>query len=126
MTDAMPRLYVCTTCRAGKSVGDGELPSGAYLHAAVALALQDQPSPPVELHEVVCLSACDRGCSAAISMPGKWTYVLGDLSLELVPDLLTYAASYGASKNGVVMRSRRPASLNNVLVARVPPMEFRA
>ena len=126
MTDALPYLYVCTTCRAGKPVGDGELPSGAHLHAAVALALQNEPSPSAELREVVCLSACDRGCSAAIAMPGKWTYVLGDLSLELVPDLLIYAASYGASKNGVVMRSRRPASLNNVLVARVPPMELRS
>jgi predicted metal-binding protein len=119
-----PRLIVCIACRAGRTLADGETPPGAKLHAAVQALLADPAA--IDLREIACLANCERGCSAAIAMPGKWTYLLGRLDPALAGDLLTYAGIYAASANGTVMPSRRPASLRDVIVGRVPDLENRA
>jgi len=115
-----PTLHVCVTCRAGKPLEEGQVPPGRYLFDAVAVALGDDPV--VELREVVCLSSCDAGCAAAISQPGKWTYLLGRLDPPLVPDLLTYAASYAAHRTGTVLPSKRPPSLARMILGRMPDL----
>jgi predicted metal-binding protein len=115
-----PRLIVCTTCRAGRALAEGETPPGALLHAAL------QSASEIELREVACLANCDQGCSAAIATPGKWTYLLGHLTPELAGDLLQYAASYAASATGTVLPSRRPASLRHMIIGRVPYLETSA
>ncbi len=85
-------------------------------------ALLDPNAPAVELKEVVCLSSCDYGCAAAISAPGKWTYLLGRLEPGLAPDLLSYAETYALSKTGTVLPSRRPPSLARVVLGRMPDL----
>jgi predicted metal-binding protein len=115
-----PVLHICTTCRAGRELLPGATPPGRLFHDAVAASLADPPQ--VELREVVCLSSCDHGCAAAISAAGKWTYVLGRLEPSMIPDLLTYAASYAGSKTGTVLPSKRPASLGRMILARVPDL----
>jgi predicted metal-binding protein len=119
-----PRLMLCTTCRAGKTLAENEPTPGALLHAAVQALVAAMPAR-VELMEVVCLANCERGCSAAIAMHGKWTYLLGRLEPALAEDLLTYVESYAASATGTVLPSRRPASLRNMIVGRVPCLECR-
>jgi predicted metal-binding protein len=115
-----PILHVCVTCRAGLPLEEGQVPPGRYLYDAVASALGDDPV--VELREVVCLSSCDAGCAAAISQPGKWTYLLGRLDPSLIPDLLTYAASYAAHRTGTVLPSKRPPSLARMILGRMPDL----
>ncbi len=130
MADAFACLHICTTCRAGHPLAEGATPPGAYLHAEIAriLATRLLAGAPasVELREVVCLASCERGCTAAVSMAGKWGYLLGGLSLEDAADIVTYAASYGASATGTIMPSRRPASLKTAIIARFPAMEPRS
>jgi predicted metal-binding protein len=122
-----PRLIVCITCRAGRELADGDTPPGALLHAELLrLLTPSSEDAAVELREASCMANCERGCSAAITMPGKWTYVLGHLAPELATDLLAYAGTYAASATGTVMPSRRPATLARVVIARVPPLEFAA
>ena len=113
-------LHVCTTCRAGLPLAEGETAPGRFMHDAVAALLAADPA--VELREVVCLSSCDAGCAAAISAPGKWTYLLGRLDPSLAPDLLTYAAAYANSKTGTVLPSKRPASLGRMVLGRMPDL----
>ena len=125
MADAVPCLHICTTCRAGQPLAEGATPPGAYLHAEIARILAAEPAQ-VELREVVCLASCERGCTAAISMAGKWGYLLGGLSIGDAADILTYAASYGASTTGTIMPSRRPASLKTAIIARFPATELSA
>ncbi len=36
-----PRLIVCTTCRAGQPLAEGETPPGAHLHAALAALIAE-------------------------------------------------------------------------------------
>ena len=112
-----PVLHVCTTCRAGRDLAAGELPPGRDMHSAVAA----HPAVgAVELREVACLAACHAGCAAAISMPGKWSYLLGRLSPELAGDLLDYARCYAAHPTGTVLPSKRAASLARMVVGRLP------
>jgi predicted metal-binding protein len=117
-----PHLTVCITCRAGRDLAPDETPPGADLHAA--LAALPGAGDAVRLSGVACMANCDHGCSAAISAPGKWTYLLGRLTPAHAADLLAYAAAYAASTNGTVMPSRRPASLRGVVIGRVPSPEM--
>jgi predicted metal-binding protein len=116
----VPVLHVCVTCRAGRELADGETPPGSLLHAAVATLLST--NPVAELREVICLSSCDHGCAAAISSPGKWTYLLGRLNAALVPDLLSYVALYAGSRTGTVLPSKRPTSLARMVLGRMPDL----
>ena len=56
-------------------------------------------------------------------MPGKWSYLLGGLDAAMADDLMTYAAAYAASRTGLVLPSRRPASLATMVKGRMPPAE---
>jgi predicted metal-binding protein len=119
------RLIVCTTCRAGRDLATDETPPGALLHAELARKLAAIDAPLV-LSDVACLAGCTRGCTAAITMPGKWTYLLGDLTPAQADDLIAYGAAYVASRSGAVLPSRRPASLRNAILGRVPALETTA
>jgi len=87
------------------------------MHDAVAL---HPAASAVELREVTCLSLCDHGCAAAISMPGKWSYLLGRLDTSLAGDLLDYAGLYAQSATGTVMPSKRAPSLARMVLGRLP------
>ncbi len=127
MSEPTPILFVCVTCRAGMTLAEGETPLGARLFATLRTLLgRAEEAPAVELREVSCMANCERGCSAAIATPGKWTNLLGHLSPALASDLLTYARAYAASSTGTVMPSRRPASLGRMVVGRVPGLEQAA
>ncbi len=117
----IPTLHVCTTCRAGQALADSDPRPGQTMLDAVA-SLLDPQAPVVELREVVCLSSCDHGCAAAISAPGKWTYLLGRLEHGMAADLLSYAETYARSATGTILPSRRPASLARVVLGRMPDL----
>ena len=118
-------LHVCTTCQAGQALRAGEAPLGRRLHDAVAAVLAGEagPGPAVELRETTCLANCERGCSAVLAAPGKWTYLLGGLSPAVAAELAAYARTYGESRNGTVMPSRRAAALRDAVMGRGPPPE---
>jgi predicted metal-binding protein len=118
-TPLRPRLAVCTTCKAGQDIDNTDPRPGLRLYQA--LAERCEAAPVVELLPVECLSLCERGCSAAISVAGKWSYLLGGLDESMADDLLAYAQSYGVSKTGLVLPSRRAKSLANMVMGRMPP-----
>ncbi|QFT58399.1 hypothetical protein FIU94_06125 [Sulfitobacter sp. THAF37] len=111
-------LYVCTTCRAGEVLEEDAPRPGALLHAALTEA--DSPEG-VEVVGVACLSACSQGAAVALSEPGKWTYVYGRLSVADAPDILTGAAAYAATSDGLVPWRERPVIFRKQSLARVPP-----
>ena len=122
MSERVPDLHICITCRAGHEVHEGDTVAGQRLHDAIASLLGE--AAPVTLRTVACLANCDRGCSAAITAPGKWSYLLGGLSDAVAADLLTYGAAYAASRNGTVMPSKRPASLASAVIGRLPGQDM--
>ncbi len=120
-----PVLHVCVTCRAGRTLAEGETPPGAQLHAALLRAqnvsretIHEYTLP--ELREVTCLAACSSGCTATIAAPGKWRVLLGNLDETHATDLLDYAGLYAASPTGMVLPSKRAPSLRNVVLGRIP------
>ena len=122
MSERVPNLHVCVTCRAGRELREGETAPGQALHDAVAALLG--AGAPVSLRPVSCLASCERGCAAAISAPGKWGYLLGHLSADAASDLLIYGAAYAAARTGTVMPSKRPASLAGAVLGRFPALEL--
>jgi predicted metal-binding protein len=118
--DPRPRLAVCVTCKAGTEVGgDAPRPGRLLYEALEARCAQDDAA--VDTMPVECLSLCDHGCSAAISLAGKWSYLLGGLDAAMADDLIIYARAYAVSKTGLVLPSRRPASLASMVKGRMPP-----
>ncbi|PYD59548.1 hypothetical protein CFR73_11300 [Novacetimonas maltaceti] len=113
-------VHVCVTCLRGLPVGAP--PPGRDLYDAMRERAETASArgTNVIVHEVRCLAACDRGCTAVVAMPGKWGWLLGHLGPEKADDLMTYLAAYAASRGGSVMPSRRPASLSDMVLGRFP------
>jgi predicted metal-binding protein len=114
-------LHVCITCRAGQPIPDGEATPGSLLHRAIAAigAPEGVTIVPVE-----CLSACNNGCSVALSAPGRWSYVYGRMSEANAKDILAGAAAYAAAPDGLVPWRSRPEVFRKQSLARIPPMSL--
>jgi predicted metal-binding protein len=119
--DSAVTLHVCVTCRAGAE-GDATERPGRRLHDALRDAHRRQDgAASFRIVEVECLSNCDRGCSAALTGPGRWSYIYGNLSEACVDDLLTGAARYAATSDGLVPWRERPTIFRKGVIARIPP-----
>lgn len=114
-------LHVCITCRAGQSIPEGEPPPGWRLHKAIAAmgAPEGVAIVPVE-----CLSACNNGCSVALSAPGRWAYVYGRMTESNAKDILAGAAAYAAAPDGLVPWHSRPEIFRKQSLARIPPLSL--
>jgi predicted metal-binding protein len=114
-------LHVCVTCRAGEE-DDTAIRHGRRLYDALTEAQRRQDgNASFRIVEVECLSNCSRGCSAALTGPGRWSYIYGDLSEASVDDLLTGAARYAATSDGLVPWRERPTIFRKGVIARIPP-----
>jgi predicted metal-binding protein len=114
-------LHVCVTCLAGE---DREtVPrAGRRLHDGLVEAQRRHDGPSsFRIVEAECLSNCNRGCSVALSGPGRWSYVYGDLGETSVDDLLAGASRYAATTDGLVPWRERPAIFRKGVIARIPP-----
>ena len=76
----------------------------------------------VSVVPVECLSACNQGCSVALSAPGRWSYVYGRLSDAHASDVVAGAAAYGAAPDGLVPWRSRPEIFRKQSLARIPPI----
>jgi predicted metal-binding protein len=111
-------LFVCVTCRR-----EGDAPAeprpGARLHAG----LKEQAGD-IDVVGVECLSNCERGCTAAVGAPGKWTYIVGRLDPDQhVADLLAFARLHDQSADGLTVWRDRPIHVRKNTIARVPPLK---
>ena len=115
-------IGVCVSCR----VGDGTGRPGEDLLRALR-ARGDDLGPNVSVRAVQCLSVCKRACTIALSAPGRYTYVFGDLDPAAgVEDLLACVETYGRQENGFMLWRERPESLRRGIVARIPPVSWSA
>jgi predicted metal-binding protein len=112
-------LHVCITCRAGQAIPDGEATPGSRLRDAIVAAGVPEG---VNLVPVECLSACNNGCSVALSAPGRWAYVYGRLSEANAGDVVAGAAAYAAAPDGIVPWRSRPEIFRKQSLARIPPI----
>ncbi|GLS86532.1 metal-binding protein [Cypionkella aquatica] len=112
-------LHVCTTCKAGEILGDGQPVLGARLHAAL---LAGEVPTGLRIVGVECLSACNSGAAVALSAPGRWSYVYGRLTEADAADILLGAAAYHDAPDGIVPWRSRPVIFRKQSLARIPPI----
>ena len=112
-------LFVCTTCKAGEPVPEGDLPPGSQLLNALTAAGAPEA---VRIVGVECLSACNTGCAVSLTKPGAWSYVYGRLTLDNVPAILEGAGKYAATRDGIVPWRERPTVFRKQSIARIPPL----
>ena len=107
-------LLVCVTCKSD----EGQV--GAALYEALGARMAAEA---IALEPVECLSVCKRPCTVALAAPGKWTYVVGDLSREAnIEDIVTAARRYAAAPDGIVPWRERPLPFRKGVVSRTPPL----
>jgi predicted metal-binding protein len=112
---AAATLLVCVTCRSDEG------PMGPGLFEALGERLAAEPA--IALQPVECLSVCKRPCTIALAAPGKWTYVVGDLSRDSnLEDIVTAARRYAASPAGIVPWRERPLAFRKGVISRTPPI----
>lgn len=132
-------LHVCITCRAGEAVPEGAPCAGARLYAAIAretgreVDVTPDPDAPVTLpapvtlaegvtlRPVVCLAACQKGCTLSLAGPGRWSYIYGELTEGDAPAILAGLTAYAASADGIVPWRERPEIFRKRTLARIPP-----
>jgi predicted metal-binding protein len=78
----------------------------------------------IVVRSVECLGNCKRRLSAALLRDGCWSYVFGDLTPGSADDLVSGAALYATSTDGLLPWRGRPDSLKRGLVARIPPLSI--
>jgi predicted metal-binding protein len=115
---ATATLYVCTTCRRAEAP-DAPRPGEQLLRQ-----IEAQIAPVgVTVVGVECLSACNNGCSVALTAPGKWSYVYGNLDpMRHAEAIVEGAALYARSNDGIVPWRQRPEIFRKQSLARIPPV----
>lgn len=122
MSAAPTTLMICVTCQDGDSSG-AERP-GAQLHRQMEAALTQRSD--VQLKAVECMSVCKRACTIAVSAPGKWTYVIGDLDPAADMSALSdYLDAYTRDPNGTPPLKQRPVAIRSGTISRIPPLTHK-
>ncbi|WP_448380868.1 DUF1636 domain-containing protein [Gloeomargarita sp.] len=118
-------LFVCTTCGStwqdGKRIGTS---AGELLLQDLQVALAESGA---QLQAVKCLSACLNSCAVAISAPGKFAYLFGQLPAkenrsETVAALVQFAQCHQDKTDGFIPYAERPELLKNRVLGRIPPL----
>ncbi|MBR8840150.1 MAG: DUF1636 family protein [Stigonema ocellatum SAG 48.90 = DSM 106950] len=125
MSNNQHTLFVCKTCASvwqdGKRVGE----SGGQqlLQQLQGLAQDWELRNEFLIHDVECMSACDRSCVIAFAASGKLTYLFGDLPVDgSASAVLQCATQYYAHADGSLPWSLRPEPLKKGILAKIPPL----
>lgn len=120
-----PTLFVCALCKfpAAES-GAGDTPGGQHLIDQLMNCLAaETSSSKITLQPVRCMAACDRACNAALSAPGKLTFIFNDLSpSQSAPDLAEFCSQYAAAANGKVPYGLRSPTIKQSTAYVLPPL----
>lgn len=122
----MTTITVCTTCRNEAAREDRETPPTDEIFVEIVASAAN--GAPVTVRGAACLMGCDHGCNAAISAPGKMTYVLGRFegTADDAQALIDYATLHAESDAGIVPFRQWPQGVKGHFIARVPPLPEEA
>jgi len=112
-------LSVCVTCRQRTHEAPGYIEPGRALLAALAQRLA---GGSVTVRGVQCFAVCNRPCTIALQAPGKWSHIIGDLTLAGDVDAIVEAALlYARTPDGNIPWAQTPMAFRRGGVARLPP-----
>lgn len=124
--DGALTLSICTRCRDGREDAHDEERGGARFARAIldAFAERCDTLPPVAIRGVACMSQCKRPCTVALSAPGRFTYLFGDLDpVRDAHAVLDALALYAAGEEGFMRRDERPEPMRAGILGRIPPLD---
>ncbi len=109
-------VHVCVTCKR-----EGDDPEAPRQGARLRGALERMLPAGMTLKPVECLGNCKRSCTVALSGPGTWTYVFGDLTAQSGADVVAGAALLANTTDGLMPWRGRPEPFKRSMIARIPP-----
>lgn len=124
--DGALTLSICTRCRDGREDAHGEERGGARFARAILDAFAERRGtlPPVAIRGVACMSQCKRPCTVALSAPGRFTYLFGDLDpVRDAHAVLDALALYASGEEGFMARDARPEPMRAGILGRIPPLD---
>ncbi|PSN16601.1 metal-binding protein [filamentous cyanobacterium CCT1] len=114
-----PTLFVCALCKF-PTAETSDTTGGQHLIDQLMPQFEDGT---VNLQPVRCMAACDRACNAALSAPGKLTFIFNDLSPhQAAPDLAEFCRQYAAASMGKVPYGLRSPAIKQAIAYVLPPL----
>ncbi|MEA5617673.1 DUF1636 family protein [Cronbergia sp. UHCC 0137] len=125
MSNQKHSLFVCTTCGSqwqdGKRIGQSQ--GEQLLQQLQKLAKHSDLHDQFCIQGVECMSACSHACIIAFAAPAKFTYLFGDLTVDISTSaILECASQYYAKADGLLPWSERPEPLKKGILAKIPPL----
>jgi predicted metal-binding protein len=121
----MVTLLVCALCKAAEpDFIPADCSGGEFLIDQIQLQLEAQGlATVIDLQPVRCMAACSRACNAAVTAPGKLTFILNALSPQAdAPALLEFCQQYAACPDGRVPYGQRSTTIKAATAYVLPPM----
>jgi predicted metal-binding protein len=122
-------LFVCTACASRRDGNKLEESGGQRLLKSISQLHQDwHLQDHFQVQPVKCMGVCHRECTIALSCPGKFSYIFGDLHTDetevetTATAILHYASQYHDRQDGAVAFGDRDPLFKNGSVARIPPI----
>ena len=103
------KITICASCALGAGGFGATL---ADQLAAVGIK--------AEVGGIDCMSGCARASTIAFRAQGKTAYLFGDLAVDDLADLITFARLYAASPDGNFADARVLGALRSKAIARIP------
>lgn len=116
-------LFVCALCKFPSPVpGASDTTGGQHLIDELTNCLGADQSE-ITIQPVRCMAACDRACNAALTAPGKLTFIFNNLSPQAVaPDLAEFCRQYAEATGGKVPYGVRSHSIKQATAYVLPPL----
>lgn len=117
-----PTLFVCALCKFPTAeIGEGSATGGQRLLDQLTEHLP--PEQEIAIQPVRCMAACDRACNAALTAPGKLTFIFNDLSPhQAAADLAEFCRQYAAAETGKVPYGLRSPAIKQATAYVLPPL----
>ncbi len=119
-------LQVCVSCKTKQDLlaEDDATPSGQRLFDGVQAALSKCDGAEfVQLAAVECMNGCQSSCTAAVQAPGKYSFVIGNLSDDdsRIDDLIAFSRAHHEADTGLPAWRERPVHIRKNTLARLHP-----
>lgn len=116
-------LFVCALCKFPQPESAvGNTTGGQHLIDQLTTCLTGEQSE-ITIQPVRCMAACDRACNAALSAPGKLTFIFNGLSPHsTTSDLAQFCRQYAEAVGGKVPYGLRSQSIKQATAYVLPAL----
>ncbi|TCS64756.1 DUF1636 family protein [Varunaivibrio sulfuroxidans] len=118
-------LHVCGQCRVREKAGARGVSSGADpLRMRIeSLLRRSELNEEIQISPQTCLGNCKRALRASVAAPGRWSWLIGDITdAQDCDELLVFIRQWLAAPQGLIAKQDRSAWLITHALGRLPPV----